>query len=411
LLLAAFAGALVACTGSGHGSSGGGGPGTPPQIGPFGSFQAAAVVIGQPDFTSANWVDPLSTTTRFTFGEPALIGSTLYLPDYDNHRVLEFFGIPTTNGVAADLVLGQPDLTTGALGMVGASVIGGPQTVFSWNGKLLVDDFTYDRIMVWDSASVSSVAPAGYAIGQTGLDVDVMACTSVNLTAPESFYIAGGKLLVSDSGNNRVLIWNSVPTTSGVPADLVLGQPSMTDCAANDPFGAATTTRAVTASTMFYPSGIWSDGTRIVVSDSSNNRVLIWTAFPTTNGHPADLVLGQTSFTSSVADDPVNVSTPAGLSHPYLLDSDGTQLFVADTDNNRVLLWHTFPSASGAMADDLLGQWSFTATAANDDNQDGIPDANPSARTLDHPSGVKLIGTQLFVADRGNSRYLIFNGH
>ncbi|MEZ5355095.1 MAG: hypothetical protein R2762_20865 [Bryobacteraceae bacterium] len=31
--------------------------------------------------------------------------------------------------------------------------------------------------------------------------------------------------MVTDLGNNRVLIWNSVPTQNQAPPDLVLGQP------------------------------------------------------------------------------------------------------------------------------------------------------------------------------------------
>ena len=42
-----------------------------------------------------------------------------------------------------------------------------------------------------------------------------------------------------------------------------------------------------------------SDGSKLLVCDKDNNRVLIWNTVPTTNGQPADVVVGQTDFTSS----------------------------------------------------------------------------------------------------------------
>src|SRR5690606_38175173 len=53
------------------------------------------------------------------------------------------------------------------------------------------------------------------------------------------------------------------------------------------------------ASTLSSPRGLDSDGTRLLVADTLNNRVLAWTAFPTRLGQPADAVLGQPSFSAS----------------------------------------------------------------------------------------------------------------
>jgi hypothetical protein len=56
-------------------------------------------------------------------------------------------------------------------------------------------------------------------------------------------------LFISDTGNHRVLYWKEVPTENGQPADLVLGQSSLTEntfnrgldeasnCTLNDPYG------------------------------------------------------------------------------------------------------------------------------------------------------------------------------
>src|SRR4051794_10458637 len=39
--------------------------------------------------------------------------------------------------------------------------------------------------------------------------------------------IVNGKLLVSDAGNNRIMVWHALPETNGVPCDFVLGQSSV----------------------------------------------------------------------------------------------------------------------------------------------------------------------------------------
>ncbi len=58
----------------------------------------------------------------------------------------------------------------------------------------------------------------------------------------------------------------------------------------------------------------------------------------------------------------------------------------------------------------MLGQGDFTHVRENDDDQDGVSDAAPTARTLSYPTGVALWGNQLFVTDYRNNRYLIFDG-
>ena len=93
--------------------------------------------------------------------------------------------------------------------------------------------------------------------------------------------------------------------------------------------------------------------------------------------------------------------------YPTDVWSDGTKLIVADNTNSRVLIWNTFPTANFTPADVVLGQSDFTHNAANDDNQDGSYDS-PTVRTLYYPTGVYLFETKLFVTDYYNSRFLIF---
>ena len=49
-----------------------------------------------------------------------------------------------------------------------------------------------------------------------------------SMDTPKGVFSNGTKLFVADTGNHRVLIWNTIPTANGQAASLVLGQTSMT---------------------------------------------------------------------------------------------------------------------------------------------------------------------------------------
>ena len=188
---------------------------------------------------------------------------------------------------------------------------------------------------------------------------------------------------------------------NGAPADLVLGQAA---------FNGATANRggAVGADTLNNPFGVWTDGTRVAVADRNNSRVLIWNTFPTENGQPADLVLGQPDMLSLAPS-----GGAGGLRLPSDLDARGEQLFVADADNHRVLIWNVFPTQNGQAADGVLGQSDFSHVAPNDDDQDGVPDATPSARTVNGFGGflfLSVAGKRLYIGDFRNNRLLAFLG-
>lgn len=347
--------------------------------------QAAAVVIGQPDFGSSTE----SAANKLFDGpylRPLVMNGVLYLPDYGADRVMGYLQVPTTNDAAADFVIGKQDFDD-IDSTVGAATLGGPQTVVTDGQRLYILDYSFNRISVYNTPPTTSGAAANFVIGQPDLVSDAWGTTATSFDSPESMTIAGGRLIVADSGNNRVLIWNEIPTEVDTPANLVLGQSDFVS-------GSSNAGGAVAANTLYYPTDVWSDGTRLVVADASNNRVLIWNTFPTTNFAAADIVLGQTDFISDGA-----AVGAAGLDYPYSVDSNGNQLFVADGDNNRVLVWNTFPTATAQPANGVLGQVDFDAFVNT-----------TSATGLNFPAGVYLDGNRLFVSDESNSRYLIYEG-
>jgi hypothetical protein len=157
--------------------------------------------------------------------------------------------------------------------------------------------------------------------------------------------------------------------------------------------------------------GIITDAGQVIVADSDNNGVLIWNSVPGASGTPADLVLGQTDFTSCTKNAPASIPTDQNFDYPAGVWSDGEKLIVIDHYNHRAMIWTSFPTSNGQAADLVLGQGDFTHNALNDDEQDNIPNVAPTARTLNHPDrGVSFDGLQLCIADTENSRVLIWDG-
>ncbi len=175
------------------------------------------------------------------------------------------------------------------------------------------------------------------------------------LLAPRGVLLAGHKLIVADTGQNRVFIWNELPRRKHQEPDVVLGQQAKTDTGRN----AGGTTNA---STLLYPSGLWSDGKRLLVADAWNHRVLIWTTFPSKDGQPADIVIGQKDFTGNAPnlEGVGKLPTAQSLYWPYGLYSDGQQLWIADTGNRRILYYQQIPEHSFAAADGVIGKPNFT---------------------------------------------------
>lgn len=181
--------------------------------------------------------------------------------------------------------------------------------------------------------------------------------------APRGIWIGQEKLIVADTAQNRVFIWHQHPQGLHQAPDIVLGQDSSKDTGRN-------AGGTATASTFHYPSGIWSNGKLLIVSDAWNHRVLIWHTFPTQNGQPADIVLGQPDFLSQQPNVKGIAATPSArsLNWPYGCWSNGQELWIADTGNRRILYFNRIPTSSFEEADMVIGQEDFTCRDYDSDH-------------------------------------------
>lgn len=96
-----------------------------------------------------------------------------------------------------------------------------------------------------------------------------------------------------------------------------------------------------------HPNGLASDGSNLLMCDRFNNRVLIWLKAPTSWDTPPDLVLGQQNFTDNNPG-----ITKSSLNWPGNVSvSPSGKLAIADSNNDRLLLWNNFPTQNGQPAD------------------------------------------------------------
>ncbi|MEM9917430.1 MAG: hypothetical protein AAF990_05005 [Bacteroidota bacterium] len=185
------------------------------------------------------------------------------------------------------------------------------------------------------------------------------------LLAPRGVFLVNRMLFVADTAQNRVFIWHQLPTTEFAQPDVVLGQNTKAQTGRN-------ANGKVNASSLFYPSGIWSDGQKLIVADAWNHRVLIWLQMPTEDGQAADVVIGQADFNSNLPNIKGVGQTPSAqsMNWPYGVFSDGQQLWVADTGNRRVLYFKNIPTQNFTAADRVIGKPSFQER--DYENQDPI---------------------------------------
>lgn len=416
---------LAACGGSGSSSSN-------TQV--ANSFISASTVLGHTDFSSYKPNQTASGATigvgpvglNSPIGSVATNGTLFYVADTFNNRILGYNSVPTSNGQAADFVIGQADLTannpaTSATGLAFPYKV----SVSDDGTHLVVTDSGNNRVLIWNSLPTSNVQ-ADVVIGQTDFtsgypnqSPTATGPTASSLSNPTAAMIANGRLFVVDNNNNRLLIWNSIPTVSGQDADVVWGQPSFTTNTVNcgqgtnngGTYDCSNSSYPISAYSLNQPLDLWTNGYQLLVADSSNNRVLYWQQIPTSNAVAANYPMGQGTFSSGAT----GSTSQSGMNNPYSVASDGAFVFVADNANNRVLVFSGFPKQAAPKALTVLGQNYWTTKTANDDNQDGTQDGGPSARTLNSPTGVYAVvngstgNTDVYVTDSGNNRILKFN--
>jgi hypothetical protein len=125
-----------------------------------------------------------------------------------NHRVLIWNTIPTSNFQAANLVLGQPNFTSNGVGVT-SSTLGNPRGVHGDGMHLFVSDTSYNRVLVWNSPPTSNQQAADSVVGQinfTSSTANSGGLSATSLDSPYYLFGDGARILISDYNNGRLLV-------------------------------------------------------------------------------------------------------------------------------------------------------------------------------------------------------------
>ena len=325
-------------------------------------------------------------------------GYTLVVADTGNHRVLLWFGLTDRDGAPADLVLGQenfygdsPNASKGAeTGMYM------PCGVLIHEGKLFVADSWNHRVLVWDGIPSSNNQPPDHVIGQQSLR-DNEAHTGESIS-PFGFFwcfgigFVGEYFFVCDTGNRRVLGWKGIPAYGDTP-DILLGQ---------DDFHSYDENRGgqVGINTFLWPHSISSNGEMTYIADAGNHRVIGFRGVPSDSAKPK-VLLGQENFSSAV-ENPYVPQSAHTLRFPYGVSVSDKTIAVADTSNNRVLMWEPVPEEGIYIpARFVVGQEDFSSYGENRWQ-------SVERDTLCWCYDVHIYKNLLFVADTGNNRVSVW---
>jgi hypothetical protein len=183
--------------------------------------------------------------------------------DKDNNRVLIWNKIPFSDGWNADVSLGQKGIddrwpNQGEFDNVGQDTLSFPTGVHfdAENERVFVVDQGNNRVLIWNKIPRDTGVAADVVIGQKDFlsrepnrGNGATRASADSLYFPTDVVCGNAGLFISDSGNHRVLYWKEVPTENGQPADMVLGQSSLTEsvvnrggdeashCTLDDPYG------------------------------------------------------------------------------------------------------------------------------------------------------------------------------
>lgn len=293
-------------------------------------------------------------------------GTRVIACDTGNHRVLIWNSWPDHDGADADVVLGQPDFWSEGPNAGGTDTRRGlhlPTGVTVLDGRLVVADAWNHRILAWDDIPEEDFRAPDTVIGQpdaTRVEANQGGEPSLStLYWPFNVGIVAGVFWIADTGNRRVLGWRgSHLPEPGQPADILLGQDDGSLREDNRGSG-------VDGTSFRWPHAVTGDESMLYIADAGDHRVLGWCPPPLDGERPADVVLGQQDL--GAIDEFKNRPQGAQrMRFPYAVCSDSERLFVADTSNNRILEWHGWPrTGAGVPADTVLAQPDMDANGEN----------------------------------------------
>ncbi len=213
------------------------------------------------------------------------------------------------------------------------TTLNNPRSAHLVGGLLYVADSYNNRIAVWRQDDLIPYGmPLALVLGQQ----DAFTCTdngpAAGLSTPWDVWSDGNQLVVADTQNHRVLVYDPLPTTISNPApSYVIGQPTFDTNNTNS--------NACGVGLLAGPVSIVGDGHNLFISDLTLHRVAVYDGIPHANQAMPVTVIGQTDFSGCSSNASSQTVNMVGFNRPWGLAVDGAHLFVSDSSNQRVLVF------------------------------------------------------------------------
>jgi len=260
----------------------------------------------------------------------------------------------TVSTFAGSGTTGLTDNTTGTL-----ATFNNPRGITYDGTNLYVADTINNKIrMISPSGAVSTFAGSGLAGS-----ADNATGTSATFDNPYGITSDGANLYVADTLNNKIRMIN-------------IATRAVTTLAGSGVAGSSEGTGS--AAQFNNPHGITTDGTNVYVADTLNNKIRKIVI----NSGAVTTFAG--SGTLGFTDNPTG--TAATFNQPWGVTTDGTNLYVADT-NNHTIRQIVISSPSGV------------TTLAGVAGSFGSANGSGTTAKFDFPRGITTDGTNLYVAD------------
>ncbi len=346
-------------------------------------------------------------------------GGNLYIADTDDNRVLE---VPGASGTQWGISMVGGDVYTIAGNLDGVAGDNGSSTTPVLNtssylnaptglymdssGNLYIADANNCRVVelagsswnTWGNAGISVQANDVFTVvgepGTCGWTGNNTRDTSTLLKQPTGVVVENGNLVIDDSGNNRVIeVYGntSYPTVLGVTMTTQYD----TYAVAGNVLGCSANGKAAVGNGLDLPTSITFDGSKnLMIADSANNRVMevpnangtFW-GISMTAGKIYDIV-GNVSCTAGHTGDN-GVGTSSYLSGPNFVDFQSNNLYISDTNNNRIqeMPWSSQTQWNISMTKNDVYTIAGNANGAGGYAGDGTLAYGSSVR-LDEPGGL-----------------------
>ena len=142
---------------------------------------------------------------------------------------------------------------------------------------------------------------------------------------------------MADAGNNRLMIWRGVPTQNNACCQVILGQSN---------FQAVEFNRGEyfpTDRSLNMPYGVAAAGEWLLAADTANSRLIGWHGQDLDPAQlhdaPAYGLLGQATYRQKGENRAYGSALRDSFCWPYDIQVCGDVAAIADSGNNRVMLW------------------------------------------------------------------------